>query len=44
MTALAVFSICLAAGTYAAIAYSERSRDIDNHIRRFLDQIDRERK
>lgn len=38
MTAIAAFSVALAAGTYCAIAYSECSRNIDTHIRRFLDQ------
>lgn len=43
MTVIAVFATMLAAGTYIGIAAGEKSRQIDADIRRFLDQLDRER-
>lgn len=42
MDALAIFCVALAAGAYWAICAQERSRDIDEHIRRFFD-LERDR-
>lgn len=42
MTALAVFAVSLAVGTWWAITVSERSRDIDSHVSRFLTRLDRD--
>jgi len=44
VNAVAVFAMAMAAGTYWGITYSERSRQIDNHIRRFLADIDGDRR
>lgn len=44
MTAIAVFAVMLAAGTYWGIAAGEKSRQIDADIRRFLADMDRERR
>lgn len=43
MSILAFFCLLLAVGTYWGVTYGERSHELDNHIRRFLDQLDRER-